>query len=60
MYDNTKNVNTNKKRREEQCRNLSYFAMSFFVNFRKIIAKEKKIWYYMESNNIATYVAIKF
>lgn len=42
------------------CRNLSYFAMSFFANFRKIIAKEKEIWYYMESNNIATYVAIKF
>ncbi len=42
------------------CRNLSYFAMSFSANFCKIIAKEKKICYYMESNNIATYVAIKF
>ncbi len=34
--------------------------MSFLTNFDKNIAKEKEIWYYMESNNIATYVAIKF
>jgi len=33
---------------------------NFLINFEKLIAKERKICYYMESNNIATYVAIKF
>ena len=32
----------------------------FFANFNKNLAKEKEFWYYMEGNNIATNVAIKF
>jgi len=30
------------------------------INFCKNLAKEKEFCYYMESNNIATNVAIKF